>query len=88
MSKSSHSTSSGVRVGRLDPEHRQHGAVEALGGGEVRDRDPEVVEHGSEATVAGMLELDTPDGPTRAHLHEPGARRAARACHGEACERG
>jgi len=61
----------GVRVGRLEPEHRQHAAVEALGGGEVGDRDPDVVEHGSEAAVAGMLELDTPHGPTRAHLHEP-----------------
>ena len=41
----------GVRMGRLDPEHRQHGAVEALGGGEVGDRDPDMVEHGSEATA-------------------------------------
>jgi hypothetical protein len=28
-------------------------------GGEVGDRDPDVVEHGSEATGAGMVELDT-----------------------------
>jgi hypothetical protein len=36
-----------------------------------------VVEHHAEATVAGMLELDTPHGPARAHLH-PAATRPAR----------
>jgi hypothetical protein len=40
----------GVRVARLDAEHRQHGAVEALGCGEVGHRDPHVVEHRPEAT--------------------------------------
>jgi len=48
-----------VRVARLDAEHG-HGAVEALGRGEAGHGDPHVVEHRPEATVAGMLELDTP----------------------------
>ena len=34
----------GVRVARLDAEHREHGAVEALGHGEVGHGDPHVVE--------------------------------------------
>jgi hypothetical protein len=32
-----------------------------------------VIEHHAEATVAGMLELDTPQGPARAHLHSESA---------------
>ena len=43
----------GVRVAGLDAEHGKHGAVEALGRGEVRDGDGDVVEHLAEATVAG-----------------------------------
>ena len=49
-----------VRLARLDAEDGEHGAVEALGRGEVGHGDPHVVEHRPEATVAGMLELDTP----------------------------
>jgi hypothetical protein len=52
----------GVRVARLDAERREHGAVEALGHGEVGHGDPHVVEHRPEATVARMLEL--PSGAT------------------------
>ena len=40
----------GVRVARLDAEHGEHGAVEALGRGEIRDGDSDVVEHRPEAT--------------------------------------
>ena len=58
----------GVRVARLDAEHGEHGAVEALGRGEVGHGDPHVVEHRHEATVAGMLELDTPHGPAGSGL--------------------
>ena len=54
----------GVRVARLDAEHGEHGAVEALGHGEVGHGDSHVVEHRPEATVAGMLEL--PSGATAA----------------------
>ena len=43
----------GVRVARLDAELGEHGAVEALGGGEVGDGDAHVVEHRPEATTAG-----------------------------------
>jgi hypothetical protein len=39
----------------LDAQDAQDGAVEALGGREVRDGDADVVEHPAEATVAGML---------------------------------
>ena len=45
----------GVRVARLDAEHGEHGAVEALGRGEVGHGDPHVVEHRPEATSTGML---------------------------------
>ena len=45
----------GVRVAGLDAQHGEDGAVEALGRGEVRDGDADVVEHPAEATVAGML---------------------------------
>ena len=48
----------GVRMAGLDAQDAQDGAVEALGGREVRDGDADVVEHPAEATVAGML--DTP----------------------------
>ena len=44
----------GVRVTRLGAQHRQDGAVEALGRGEVRDGDSDVVKHPAEATVARM----------------------------------
>src|ERR671934_246947 len=54
----------GVRVAGLDAQDAQDGAIEALGGREVRDGDGDVVEHYAEATVAGMLELDTPQGRT------------------------
>ncbi len=40
----------GVRVAGLDAEHGEHGAVEALGRGEVRDGDADVVEHLAEAS--------------------------------------
>ncbi len=62
----------GVRVAGLDPQHGEDGAVEPLGRGQVRDGDADVVEHHAEATVAGMLELATPHGPARAHLHPAG----------------
>src|SRR5439155_11474019 len=42
----------GVRVTRLGAQHGEHGAVEALGRGEIRDGDSDVVEHSAEATVA------------------------------------
>src|SRR4051794_33022072 len=42
----------GVRMARLDAQDAQDGAVEALGGREVRDGDADVVEHPTEATVA------------------------------------
>jgi hypothetical protein len=35
----------GVRVARLDAEHREHGAVEALRRGEVRHGDSHVIKH-------------------------------------------
>ena len=41
----------GVRVARLDAEHGEHGAVEALGRSEVGHGDPHVVEHRPEATL-------------------------------------
>ena len=44
----------GVRVARLGAQHGQDGAVEALGRGEVRDGDPDVVEHPGEATGARL----------------------------------
>ena len=44
----------GVRVARLDAEHGQHRAVEALGHGEVGYGDSHVVEHEPEATIAGL----------------------------------
>src|SRR6266545_5058643 len=47
----------GVRVAGLDAQDAQDGAVEALGGGEVRDGDADMVEHPAEATVAGMLDV-------------------------------
>jgi hypothetical protein len=43
----------GVRVAGLDAQDAQDGAVEALGGREVRDGDADVVKHPAEATVAG-----------------------------------
>jgi hypothetical protein len=42
----------GVGVTRLGAQHGEHGAVEALGRGEIRDGDSDVVEHSAEATVA------------------------------------
>ena len=43
----------------LDAQDAQDGAVEALGGREVRDGDADVVEHPAEATVAGLPEART-----------------------------
>jgi hypothetical protein len=43
-------------VTRLGAQHGEDGAVEALGRGEVRDGDCDVVEHPAEATVAGIVE--------------------------------
>ena len=40
----------GVRVAGLDFEDAEDGAVEALGGRQVRDCDGDVVEHAAEAT--------------------------------------
>jgi hypothetical protein len=40
----------------LDAEDGEDCPVEALGGGEVRDGEADVVEHPVEATVAGMLD--------------------------------
>ena len=45
----------GVRMAGLGAQDAQDGAIEALGGGEVRDGDADVVEHPAEATAAGML---------------------------------
>src|SRR6266545_3942245 len=45
----------GVRVAGLDAQDAQDGAVEALGGGEVRDGDADMVEHPAEA--CGCREL-------------------------------
>ena len=53
----------GVRVARLDAQHGEDGPVEALGRGEVRDGNPDVVEHLREATFpepTGGLEPPTP----------------------------
>ena len=49
----------GVRVTRLRAQRGEHGAVEALGRGEIRDGDSDVVEHPTEATVAGILDAGT-----------------------------
>src|SRR5947207_1541897 len=46
----------GVRMPGLDAEDAQDGAVEALGGRDVRDGDADVVKHPAEATVAGLPE--------------------------------
>jgi hypothetical protein len=46
----------GVRMVGLDPQRGEDGAVEALGRGQVRDGDGDVVEHRAEATVAGEAE--------------------------------
>jgi hypothetical protein len=50
------STNCSSDVQSRSAEHGEHGAVEALGRGEVRDGDGDVVEHLAEATVARMLE--------------------------------
>jgi hypothetical protein len=47
----------GVRMGGLDAQSAQDGAVEAPGGREVRDGDEDVVEYPAEATVAGTPDL-------------------------------
>ncbi len=49
----------GVRMAGLDAQDAQDGAVEALGGREVRDGDADVVEHPAEATVAGLPDART-----------------------------
>src|SRR6266542_4166442 len=49
----------GVRMAGLDAQDAQDGAVEALGGREVRDGDADVVKHPAEATVAGLPEART-----------------------------
>ena len=46
----------GVRMAGLDPQDAQDRAIEALGGGEVRDGDADVVEHPAEATVEELVE--------------------------------
>src|SRR5207248_4928228 len=46
----------GVRVTGLGAQRGEHGAVEALRRGEIRNGDPDVVEHPREATVAGILD--------------------------------
>jgi hypothetical protein len=43
----------------LDAEDAQDGAVEVLGGREIRDGDADVVKHPAEATVAGLPEART-----------------------------
>ena len=48
----------GVRIAGLDAQDAQDGAVEALGGREVRDGDADVVEHPAEATVPGHARMD------------------------------
>jgi hypothetical protein len=44
-----------IRMAGLDTQDAQDGAIEALGGREIRDSDANVVEHRAEASVAGML---------------------------------
>src|SRR5207302_294187 len=44
----------GVRVTGLDAQHGEHGAVEALRRGEIRNGDSDVVEHPGEATSADI----------------------------------
>jgi hypothetical protein len=44
----------GVGMTRLGAQHGEDGAVEALGRGEVRDGDRDVIEHPADDTVAGM----------------------------------
>jgi hypothetical protein len=57
-------------VAGLNAEHGEHGAVEALRRGEVRDGDANVIEHLAEATVARACSSSTrPHGPARARLH-------------------
>ena len=69
----------GVRVAGLDAQHGEHGAVEALGRGQVRDGDADVVEHPAEATVAGMLEqVRAVEAPGVTHLKYRAAGRSAR----------
>src|SRR5215208_5034541 len=48
----------GVRMAGLDAQDAQDGAVEALGGPEVRDGDANVVEHPAEATAGRRARLD------------------------------
>jgi hypothetical protein len=43
----------------LDAQDAQDGAVQALGGREVRDGGADVVEHPAEATAAGLPEART-----------------------------
>ena len=63
----------GVRVSRLDAQDAQDGAVEALGGREVRDGDADVVEHPAEATAATSVRVLVGD---HAEVHPAVAQRA------------
>jgi hypothetical protein len=47
-----------VRITGLDAQDAQDGAVEALGGSEVRDGDGDMVEHEAEATAGRRERLD------------------------------
>ena len=48
-----------------------------IGRGEIRQAGSDAVELPAETTLAIMLELDTPHGPARAHLHPAAAARGA-----------
>ena len=50
----------GVRVARLDAQRGEDGAVEALGRGEVRDGDSDVVEHPAEAIASASKRQRAP----------------------------
>ena len=64
----------GVRMAGLGAQDAQDGAIEALGGGEVRDGDADVVEHPAEATAAGMLGWTRPGQSARGWLSSVQAR--------------
>ena len=58
----------GVCMAGLDAQDAQDGAVEALGGREVRDRDADVVEHPAEATAAASVGAGAHTNAGHAHL--------------------
>jgi len=55
----------GVRVARLDAQRGKNRPVEALGRGQVRDGDPDVVEHAAKATGRSDARLMLPAGGSK-----------------------